>query len=70
MAGPRRRAVARGVLLGDLAGAGTPAGAPLVAPDTRASLVVLRPREEGVLDASSVDLEAVFIDGREPGGTR
>jgi hypothetical protein len=42
----------------------------VVAPDTQASLLVLRPREGGVLDASSVDLEAVFIDGREPGGSR
>ena len=68
----RTRAAGRslGELLGDLAGAGTPAGAPLLALDTRASLVVLRPREEGVLTSTSVDLEAVFIDGREPGGTR
>ena len=59
-----------GELLGDLAGVPAAAGAPLVAPDTRASLVVLRPREGKALDASSVDLEAVFIDGREPGGSR
>jgi hypothetical protein len=68
----RSRAAGRslGDLLGDLAGAGAPTGAPLVAPDTRASLVVLRPREGAFLDASSVDLEAVFIDGREPGAPR
>jgi hypothetical protein len=68
----RSRAAGRslGELLGDLAGAGAPSGGPLVAPDTRASLVVLRPREEGVLDAGRLDLEAVFIDGREPGGSR
>ena len=36
----------------------------------RASLVVLRPREEGALDAARLDLEAVFVDGREPGGRR
>jgi hypothetical protein len=68
----RSRAAGRslGELLGDLAGAGAPSGGPLVAPDTRASLVVLRPREEGVLDAGRLDLEAVFIDGREPGGPR
>jgi hypothetical protein len=66
----RARAAGRslGEILGDLAGVGTPTGAPLVAPDTRASLVILRPREDEALDASSVDLEAVFIDGREPGG--
>jgi len=68
----RSRAAGRslGELLGDLAGAATLAGGPLVAPDTRASLVVLRPRADVALDASSVDLEAVFIDGREPGGSR
>ena len=38
--------------------------------DARASLVVLRPREEGALDAARLDLETVFVDGREPGGTR
>jgi hypothetical protein len=59
-----------GDLLGELAGATGASGPPLVAPDTRASLLVLHPREAGVLDASSVDLEAVFIDGREPGGSR
>ena len=68
------RAVAAGrplaLLLGELAGAGPDASAPLVAPDARASLLVLRPREDAGLDASSVDLEAVFIDGREPGGSR
>jgi hypothetical protein len=68
----RSRAAGRSLaeLLGDLAGAAAPSGAPLVAPDTRASLVVLRPREGAFLDASSVDLEAVFIDGREPGAPR
>ena len=57
-------------LLGELAGAGPDASAPLVAPDARASLLVLRPREDAGLDASSVDLESVLIDGREPGGAR
>jgi hypothetical protein len=68
----RSRAAGRslGELLADLAGAGAPAAGPLVAPDTRASLVVLRPREEDALDAGRLDLEAVFIDGREPGGRR
>jgi hypothetical protein len=54
-------------LLGDLAGeASSPA--PLVAPDTRASLVVLRPREGGALDAGHLEIEAVLLDGRDPGG--
>jgi hypothetical protein len=57
-------------LLGDLAGAGSAAAAPLVAPDARASLVVLRPREDGAFDPARLDLEAVFVDGREPGGAR
>ena len=39
-------------------------------PDAAASLVVLRPREGAALDAASVDLEAVFVDGREPSGWR
>ena len=55
-----------GELLGELAGA-SPAAPPLVALDARASLVVLRPREEGALDAARLDLERVFVDGREPG---
>jgi hypothetical protein len=59
-----------GALLGDLAGAGPAAGDPLVAPEARASLVLLRPREEGALDAGRLDVEAVFIDGRAPGASR
>ena len=51
-------------------GPGPDASSPVVAPDARASLLVLRPRADLGLDASSVDLEAVFIDGREPGGAR
>jgi hypothetical protein len=68
----RARAAGRafGEILGDLAGADTPGGAPLLAPDMRASLLVLRPHEGQALDASSLDLEAVLIDGREPGGPR
>ncbi len=69
----RTRAAGRtlGELLGDLAGAGPDASSPVVAPDARASLVVLRPRADGRGSTpSSVDLEAVFIDGREPGGAR
>jgi hypothetical protein len=57
-------------LLGDLAGEGSGDSGPLVAPDTRASLVVLRPREEGALDAGRLEVEAVFVDGREPGAAR
>jgi hypothetical protein len=38
----------------------------VVAPDARASLVVLRPRDEGARDAGRLDLETVFLDGREP----
>lgn len=56
-------------LLGDLAGEG-PGSYPLLAPDTRASLVVLRPREEGDLDAARLEIEAVFVDGRAPGEAR
>ncbi len=68
----RSRAKGRplGALLGELAGAGLAEDDPLVTPDKRASLVVLRPREEGNLDAGRLDLEAVFIDGREPGLVR
>ena len=33
------------------------------------ALLVLRPREEGALDAARLDLERVFVDGREPEGT-
>jgi hypothetical protein len=53
-------------LLADLAGV-APAALPPVAPDARASLVVLRPREEGAREPGRLDLETVFIDGREPG---
>jgi hypothetical protein len=57
-------------LLGDLAGEGSGDSGPLVAPDTRASLVILRPREEGALDPGRLEVEAVFVDGREPGAAR
>jgi hypothetical protein len=68
----RERAAGRSLaaLLGDLAGEGSSDSGPLVAPDTRASLVVLRSREEGALDAGRLELEAVFVDGREPGAAR
>jgi len=68
----RERAAGRplAALLGDLAGEGSSDSGPLVAPDTRASLVVLRPREAGALDAGRLELEAVLVDGREPGAAR
>jgi hypothetical protein len=68
----RSRAKGRplGALLGELAGADPAVEEPVVIPDARASLVVLRPREEGALDAGRLDLEAVFVDGREPGAAR
>ncbi len=53
-------------LLGELAGASSPG--PIVGPDTRASLVILRPREEGTLDAVRLEIESVLLDGRAPGG--
>jgi hypothetical protein len=59
-----------GELLGDLTGTDPADAAPLVAPDARASFVVLRPHAEGTLDAARLDLEAVFVDGREPEGAR
>jgi len=55
-------------LLPDLAGWRPPD--PVLAPDTRASVLVLRPREEGALDAGRLDLERVLVDGREPAGSR
>jgi len=68
----RERAAGRplAALLGELAGEGSSDSGPLVAPDTRASLVVLRPREEGALDAGRLEIETVFVDGREPGAAR
>jgi hypothetical protein len=68
----RERAAGRplAALLGELAGEGSSDSGPLVAPDTRASLVVLRSREEGALDAGRLELEAVLVDGREPGAAR
>lgn len=59
-------------LLGELAGldAKTASPAPLLAPDERASLLLLRPRTAGALDVEGLDLEAVILDGREPSGAR
>ena len=65
--GWRRGAGARSLpeLIAALTGAdaGEP---PLLAPDARASLVVLRPRVEGALDPDQLEVEAVFVDGRTP----
>jgi hypothetical protein len=68
----RSRAAGRplGALLGELAGAAGADAAPLVAPDAPASLLVLRPREDAALDPARLELEAVFLDGREPGAAR
>ncbi len=57
-------------LLGELAGEGPGVPSPLVAPDTRASLVILRPQEGDALDAGHLEIEGVFVDGREPGAER
>jgi len=43
---------------------------PLLRPDARASLLLLRSRDGGVSDASALEIEAVFLDGREVGGVR
>jgi hypothetical protein len=53
-------------LLGELAGQAASA-APIIAPDARASLVTLKPREEGALDLGRLEIEAVLLDGRAPG---
>jgi hypothetical protein len=66
----RERAAGRplAALLGELAGEGPSVPSALVAPDARASLVILRPQEGDALDAGRLEIEAVFLDGREPGG--
>ena len=58
-----------GERLGALVGAGPGAG-PLLRPDAPASLLVLRPLAGGGLEAGSLAIEAVFLDGREVGGGR
>jgi hypothetical protein len=45
-------------------------GAPLLRPDARASLVVLRPHDAGAGDDGALEIEAVFVDGREVRGAR
>jgi hypothetical protein len=64
-AGARSLAEPLAVLLG----AG-PGAAPLLRPDARASLLVLRPTGGAGLDATSLAIEAVILDGREVGGGR
>ena len=46
------------------------AGVPLLRPDARASLVVLRPRGGSARDDGALEIEAVFVDGREVRGAR
>jgi hypothetical protein len=53
-------------LLGELVGASSPG--PVLAPDTGASVVVLKPVGEGALDAARLQIESVLLDGRAPGG--
>ncbi len=55
--------------LAGLTGAGATAG-PVLRPDARASLLVLRPRDGPSLDPGSLEIEAVFLDGREVAGAR
>jgi hypothetical protein len=55
--------------LAALVGSGAGAG-PLLRPDARASLVVLRPLDGARLDPESLAIESVFLDGREVGGAR
>ena len=54
---------------GALVGA-EPGAAPPLRPDARASVMVLRPLAGAVLDAESLAIEAVLLDGREVGGVR
>ncbi len=55
-------------LLGDLAGSSS--SGPIVAPDARASLVILKPVAEGALDAARLEIDSVLLDGRAPGEAR
>jgi hypothetical protein len=49
---------------------GDPAPAPLVVPDARASLILLRPSAEGALEPERLEVEAVLVDGRPPAPSR
>jgi hypothetical protein len=55
--------------LGALTGA-TAGGGPPLRPEGRASLLVLRAPGGGGLDAGSLLLESVYLDGREVGAGR
>jgi hypothetical protein len=55
--------------LAELVGATAGAG-PLLRPDARASLLILRPPADSGLDPASLLIDAVYIDGREPPGAR
>ena len=45
-------------------------GMPLLRPDARASLLIVRSRDGNVSDPAALEIEAVFVDGREVGGAR
>ena len=45
-------------------------GTPLLRPDARASLLLLRSRDGSVSDPATLEIEAIFLDGREVGGAR
>ena len=45
-------------------------GVPLLRPEARASLLVLRSREAAAADPAALEIEAVFLDGREARGAR
>jgi len=45
-------------------------GTPLLRPDARASLLILRSRDGSVLDPAALEIEAVFLDGHEVEGVR
>jgi len=47
-----------------------PGAAPPLRPDAEASLLVLRPLAPGTLDAASLAIESVLVDGRPAGGGR
>jgi hypothetical protein len=53
-----------------LAGLTGYSGMPLLRPDARASFLVLRSRDGSVSDPAALEIEAVFLDGREVGGAR
>src|SRR6185503_19139334 len=52
-----------------LAGLTGYSGMPLLRPDARASLLLLRSRDDGVSDAAALEIETVFLDRRKIGET-